>query len=142
MGDRYLKAPDVWCKLAVAHSVKRALVRHFNAFLHQQIDGRGFSSHDPNLFNQDTIEGQAWELADNVIDNVKEEFAGIWEEVVEDVQGWAASALAEQVPEVEREYLANPLGELDMLIELASGAPPHFGGTGTINWGMGPEEPD
>jgi hypothetical protein len=147
MTDRYLKTPDFWCELALAHSVKRALIRHFDAFLHQQIQERGFSSRDPKLFNQETVAHEVWGLADKVIVEVKDSFTDVWEVVVGgefgDIREWVASALQEQISEVQDEFLADELMGLNGLIEMASGTRIEIGGTGKeIDFGMGPGDDD
>jgi hypothetical protein len=147
MDDRYLEKPDFWCELRFADSGKRALIRHFDRFLHQQIDNRGFGSRDPKLFNQDTIAGQAWDLADKAIDAIAADFADAWEVIVDgqfnNISAWVVAALKETIEEVEREYLADELMGVNGLIEMASGTPINISGTDyTIDFGMGPGEDD
>src|SRR5688500_995234 len=113
--------------------VRCRLIRHFTAFLKCKIAERGFTPDDPLLFDQDQIEDKAWWLMDRVIQEVQERVA--------DELADAASAerfdlidpaerirehIAEQVPVQEREYLEDPLGGLDVLIQLASGHFPEF----------------
>ena len=147
MADRYLKHPDFWCELGFADSVKRALIRHFDTFLHQKIDDRRLSSRDPKLFNQDTIAGKAWDLADRVMDSVKEDFTDAWEVLVDrmfdGMQEWVVESLEAQITEVEHEFLEEELMGLDSLIEMASGTPIEISGTGKeIDFGMGPGDDD
>jgi hypothetical protein len=147
MNDRYLKNPDFWCTLEFADSVKRGLIRHFDTFLHQQIGDCGFASRDPKLFNQDTIAGEAWRLADQVVAETNNSFSDTWEVIVSqefgDMREWVATELAEQAAAVEKEFLEDELGGLDVLIQTASGTPLGIGGIGmAIDFGMGPGEDD
>jgi hypothetical protein len=65
--DPYLDKPECWLQLDIDDSVRRALIRHFLAFM-----GAG----EGDFFEgKESIERQAWLLADAVIDNVKDEFA-------------------------------------------------------------------
>ena len=147
MADRYLDNPDFWCELALADSVKRALIRHFDTFLHRQICDRGFNSRDSNLLNQDTIAGTAWDLADKVIGSVKADFTDVWEVATDpafgNIREWVTASLGQELEEVKQEYLADELGGLDCLIGTASGTPIGIAGTGkSIDFGMGPDEDD
>ena len=119
-----IRDEDVYLQVRIGNRVRRALIRHFTAFLKAKIAERGYSVDDPLLFDQDMLEDKAWELAEGVIADVE----GI-HEVVEAMGGDASpaayvrDALTEALDEAEREFLNDRLGGLDLLIEVASG---HF----------------
>ena len=65
---------DVQYELKIGNRVRRALIRHFHAFIVKQIKSRGFDADDPTLFNQDILEAEAWRLAATVIEEAEREF--------------------------------------------------------------------
>jgi hypothetical protein len=97
--DPYLDKPECWLQLDIDDSVRRALIRHFLAFM-----GAG----EGDFFEgKESIERQAWLLADAVIDNVKDEFAEqqYWSEIsAEGLTAWLAERLKEEIAEVEKQH--------------------------------------
>ena len=65
---------DARYELKIGDRVRRSLIRHFHAFIIKQIKSRGFDADDPRLFNQDTIEAEAWRLAATAIEEAEREF--------------------------------------------------------------------
>lgn len=65
---------DARYELKIGDRVTRSLIRHFHAFINKQIRSRGFGAEDPKLFNQDTLEAEAWRLAATVIEEAEHEF--------------------------------------------------------------------
>ncbi len=58
---------DCTFTLSIGEGVRRSLIRHFRAWLSEQIKARGFKADDPRLLNQDAIDAEAWMLADKLI---------------------------------------------------------------------------
>ena len=58
---------DCTFTLSIGEGVRRSLIRHFRAWLNEQIKARGFKADDPKLFDQDAIDAEAWMLADKLI---------------------------------------------------------------------------
>jgi hypothetical protein len=58
---------DCTFTLSIGEGVRRSLIRHFRAWLNEQIKARGHEADDPRLFNQDAIDAEAWMLADKLI---------------------------------------------------------------------------
>ena len=126
--------PEIDCQdcsysIEIGDGVRRSLIRHFTRFLDAQIAARGFNPHDGALFEREQIEARAWALADEAIQVAKaliDDFIGA---VIQMRQGeqTAADLLSENLPDVTaqvgRDFLDDPFGGLDALIELASG---HF----------------
>ena len=126
--------PEIDCQdcsysIEIGDGVRRSAIRHFTRFLDAQIAARGFNPHDGALFERDQIEAKAWVLADEALLTAKVEIADVIETAIQIEEGRqsAAALLTEYLPDVVaqigRDFLDDPLGGLDMLIELASG---HF----------------
>lgn len=65
---------DARYELKIGDRIRRSLNRHFHAFIYKQIRSRGFDAEDPKLFNQDTLEAEAWRLTATVIEEAEREF--------------------------------------------------------------------
>lgn len=140
-----INCADCGFGIRIGGGVKRSLIRHFTAFLHGLIVERGFQSTDPALFNQDTIEAEAWRLAESTIDSVERYFyeaidgsIALGDELHSAPQ-MLREALPEILEEVEAEFRANELYGIDMVIQSASGTPIAIAGTPhEIDPGEGP----
>jgi hypothetical protein len=140
---------DVRYELRIGDGVRRSLIRHFRAFISQQIRGRGFDAEDPMLFNQDTLEAEAWRLAATVIHDAESEFCGneygslIGDEIPASASEFLDAHLREALPEIEREYLDAALSGLGTLIDIAARTPiPIAGADQSVELGMGPQAED
>jgi hypothetical protein len=58
-----------------------AIYNYMRAFLFDSIAARGFEVNDAKLFNPLTIEQQAMRLAEEVVGDVENDFADIFEEI-------------------------------------------------------------
>jgi hypothetical protein len=120
---------DAQYELKIGDSVRRALIRHFRAFIITQIKSRGFDADDPRLFNQDMLDAEAWRLAATVIEEAEREFhddeygAQIGILVPSSASEYLEEHLPGRVLEIEGDYLIDSHGGLSKLIGLASG---HF----------------
>ncbi len=121
---------DARYELKIGDRVKRSLIRHFHAFITKQVQSRGFDAEDPKLFNQDTLEAEAWRLAATVIEEAEREFrddefgAQIGVLVPSSAAEYLAQHLPDRVAEAEDDYLTDSHGGLSHLIGLASGQLP------------------
>jgi hypothetical protein len=119
---------DARYELKIGDRVKRSLIRHFHAFIIKQVQSRGFDE-DPKLFNQDTLEAEAWRLAATVIDEAELEFrddefgAQIGILVPSSASEYLEQHLPNRVAEAEDAYLTDSHEGLSHLIGQASG---HF----------------
>jgi hypothetical protein len=120
---------DARYELKIGDRVKRSLIRHFHAFIINQVQSRGFDAEDPKLFNQDTLEAEAWRLAATVIEEAEREFnddeygAQIGVLVPSSASEYLGQHLPNRVAEVEDDYLTDSHAGLSRLIGVASG---HF----------------
>ena len=128
---------DCAFEIYVGGRTRRSLIRHFSTFLKQAIHNKGFNANDPELFDQDMIEEQAWRMAELAIDemkrswrtaqlainNMKRSYDDVRDVVSGSAQEFAETYFADWLPQIESEYLSDDLTSIDALIELASG---HF----------------
>jgi len=111
------------CSLAIeiGDGVKRALVRHFAAFIAGQLAARGVST--PAEGAPDKIEGEAWRLAARVLREVRADIDGAVDETLlapdpqKTVQDILAAAVEIAVADIEQHYMRDDLFGLAGLIE-------------------------
>jgi hypothetical protein len=120
---------DARYELKIGDGVRRSLIRHFRAFISQQISRRGFDADDPKSFKQDVLDAEAWRLADALIDVAEREFRGneygslIGEAVASSAPKYLEAHLREVLPAAERKYVEDTIGGPGALIDSASGIP-------------------
>jgi hypothetical protein len=124
---------DCYLAIAIGDGVKRALVRHFAAFLSGQLAARGITPRTDAAL--DKIDRDAWRLAARVVKEVEAEIDSAFDETLlapdpqKIVQDLLAAAVEIAIGEAERRYLDDDiLGFSGLLEKFASGelgAAPH-----------------
>ena len=124
---------DCYLAIAIGDGVKRALVRHFAAFLSGQLAARGISPRTDAAL--DKIDRDAWRLAAHVVKEVEAEIDSAFDETLlapdpqKIVQDLLAAAVEIAIGETEQRYLGDEiLGFAGLLETFASGefgAAPH-----------------
>lgn len=112
---------DCYLAIAVGDGVKRALVRHFRAFIAEALLARGIATASEE--RADRIDRDAWRLAARVITAVESEVEDTLDETVlspdpdQVAQAIVAQAVAASVAAIEREYLQDALFGLEALAD-------------------------
>jgi len=113
------------CSLAIeiGDGVKRALVRHFAAFIAGQLAIRGMGATVTVAGTPDKIDGEAWRLAARVLREVRADIDGALDETLlapdpqKTVQQILSAAVEIAVRDIEQHYLGDDLFGLAGLIE-------------------------
>ena len=117
---------DCYLAIEIGDGVKRALVRHFTAFIAAQLAARGMTA--PAEGALEKIDGEAWRLTARVLHEVRTEIDGALDETLlapdpqRSVHDILAGAVEIAVGETEQHYLDDDLFGLAGLVEkFASG---------------------
>jgi GGDEF domain-containing protein len=113
------------CSLAIeiGDGVKRALVRHFAAFIAGQLAIRGMGATVTAAGTPDKIDDEAWRLAARVLREVRADIDGALDETLlapdpqKTVQQILSAAVEIAVRDIEQHYLGDDLFGLAGLIE-------------------------
>jgi hypothetical protein len=118
---------DCSYSLRIGGGVKRSLIRHFTARLHEAIRDAGADPADAALIDQEVVDRHAWDLAENAIDAAMLDIYDYLDDVIHLNMVAAPERLSECLEAVANntwnEFAGDGL-QLPLFLQLASDAPP------------------